>query len=202
MITSAGALAASNGRIATLDERIAGAQKVVVASARSVDAGWRENTYGDRLIVSRVLLDVEETLKGTASNGPIWMELEGGTLDGVTLRVSDLPDLQPGERAVFFLDQGDNGFSMAKAVDHPHVDAALVLRKLRAVVVPARGGAVLDKAAAADTIVGSLAGFQRGKIALPVRADEPRVRATDLAPAKAQVRTALARPVRMSLVGM
>ena len=88
---------------------------------------------------------------------------------------------------------------MAKAVDHPHVDAALVLRKLRAVVVPARGGAVLDKAAAADMIVGSLAGFQRGQIALPVRADEPRVRATDLAPAKAQVRTALARPVRMKL---
>jgi len=122
VMTSAGVLTASNGRIATLDERIAGAQKVVVASARSVDAGWRENTYGDRLIVSRVVLDVEETLKGTASNGPIWMELEGGTLDGVTLRVSDLPDLQPGERAVFFLDQGDNGFSI------PHLRGQGILK--------------------------------------------------------------------------
>jgi hypothetical protein len=122
VIASAAVLAASNGRIATLDERIAGAQKVVVASARSVDAGWRENTYGDRLIVSRVLLDVEETLKGAASNGPIWMELEGGTLDGVTLRVSDLPDLQPGERAVFFLDQGDSGFSM------PHLRGQGILK--------------------------------------------------------------------------
>ena len=81
-------VSASNGRIATLDERIGGAQRVVVASARTVDAGWRENTYGDRVIVSRVLLDVEETLKGSAGNA-IWMDLEGGTLDGVTLRVSD-----------------------------------------------------------------------------------------------------------------
>ena len=122
VITGAVVDAASNGRIATLDERIAGAQKVVVASARSVDADWRENTYGDKLIVSRVLLDVEETLKGSSSNAPIWMELEGGTLDGFTLRVSDLPDLKPGERAVFFLDQGDNGFTM------PHLRGQGILK--------------------------------------------------------------------------
>jgi len=121
VIASAGVLAASNGRIATLDERIAGAQKVVVASARSVDAGWRENTYGDRLIVSRVLLDVEETLKGSASNGPIWMELEGGTLDGFTLHVSDLPDLRAGERAVFFLDGGNGAY-------HAHLKGQGILK--------------------------------------------------------------------------
>ena len=111
LVAGAGVGVASTGRFATLDERIAGAQKVVVASARSVDASWRENTFGDRLIVSRVLLNVEETLKGTPSNSPVWMDMEGGTLDGMTLRVSDLPELQPGERAVFFLDQGENGIS-------------------------------------------------------------------------------------------
>ena len=88
---------------------------------------------------------------------------------------------------------------MATAIDHPHADAALVLRRLQPVVVPAHGGAVLDKAAAADTIVRSLAGFDRGRVALPVRADEPTVRAADLATARAQVRKALARPVRMKL---
>jgi hypothetical protein len=103
--------AASNGRLATLDERIAGSQKVVVASARTVEAHWQQNTYGDRLIVSRVLLEVQETLKGTAAGNTIWMELEGGTLDGFTLRVSDLPELKPGERAVFFLDQAANGMT-------------------------------------------------------------------------------------------
>jgi hypothetical protein len=122
VIASAVVGAASNGRIATLDERIAGAQRVVVASARSIDAGWRENTYGDRVIVSRVLLDVEETLKGSATSNAIWMDLEGGTLDGFTLRVSDLPDLRPGERAVFFLDQGENG------VATPHLRGQGILK--------------------------------------------------------------------------
>lgn len=122
LIASGAASAASNGRIATLDERIAGAQRVVVASARSVDARWRENTYGDRVIVSRVLLDVEENLKGSATNSAIWMDLEGGTLDGFTLKVSDLPDLRPGERAVFFLDQGENG------VATPHLRGQGILK--------------------------------------------------------------------------
>ena len=35
------------------------------------------------------------------------MDIEGGSLDGFTLRVSDLPALQPGDRAVFFLDETD-----------------------------------------------------------------------------------------------
>jgi hypothetical protein len=120
--TGAALTAASGGHIASLDERIQGSQKVVVASARSVNAGWRENTYGDRLIVSRVLLDVEETLKGPATSNAIWMELEGGTLDGFTLRVSDMPTLQPGERAVFFLDQDENGIAT------PHLRGQGVLK--------------------------------------------------------------------------
>jgi hypothetical protein len=103
--------AASSGHFASLDERIQGSQKVVIASARSVNASWRENTYGDRLIVSRILLDVEETLKGPATSNAIWMDLEGGTLDGFTLVVSDLPTVRPGERAVFFLDQDDSGIT-------------------------------------------------------------------------------------------
>ena len=39
---------------ATLEYRISGAESVVVATARSVTASWRENEHGDRIIVSRV----------------------------------------------------------------------------------------------------------------------------------------------------
>ena len=89
---------------------------------------------------------------------------------------------------------------MSRAVDRPHRDAALVLKGLRTVVVPATTGAVLDRHAAADTIVGTLASFRRnGPVALPVRLDHPKVGAADLASAAAQVRTALSRPVRMKL---
>jgi hypothetical protein len=41
-----------HAQVATLDERVAGAQRVVVATARSVVPEWRENSHGDRLIVS------------------------------------------------------------------------------------------------------------------------------------------------------
>lgn len=121
-VTTSVVVSASGGRIATLDERFAGSQRVVVASARSVEASWMENTYGDRLIVSRVLLDVEETLRGSVTGNALWMDLEGGTVDGITLRVSDLPELKAGERAVFFLDQGVNG------VATPHLRGQGILK--------------------------------------------------------------------------
>jgi hypothetical protein len=95
----------ADAQIATLDERVAGAETIVVATARAVTAEWRENQHGDRLIVSRVQLDVEETMKGAADR-TMWMEMEGGTIDGLTLQVSSLPLVVGGERAVFFLDRG------------------------------------------------------------------------------------------------
>ena len=88
---------------------------------------------------------------------------------------------------------------IAKTVNHPHDEAAIVLRGLRPVVLPARTGEVLDREQAGDTIVHALASFQRGHVALPVRVDAPKVRAADLTPVAAQVRTALSRPVRMQL---
>ena len=95
-------------RLATLDERIAGAERVVVATAGAVAAEWRENEHGDRLIVSRIDLQVEETLKGAGASA-LSLELEGGTLDGLTLRVSDVPTVEPGERAIFFLNSAHRG---------------------------------------------------------------------------------------------
>jgi vancomycin resistance protein YoaR len=89
---------------------------------------------------------------------------------------------------------------MAKAVNRPHRDGAIVLHGLQPVVLAARTGVALDREAAGDSIVHSLASFQRGhRVALPVRVDAPTVRAADLTPVVAQVRTALARPVRMQL---
>jgi vancomycin resistance protein YoaR len=88
---------------------------------------------------------------------------------------------------------------MARVVDRPHRDAALVLRGLRPVFVPATTGRVLDREEAAHAIVHALAGFQRGRVALPVRLDPPSVRAGELVPVAAQLRKALARPVRMEL---
>src|SRR6188472_3556445 len=66
-----------------------GADRVVVAEVTDVTPRFDVNEHGDRLIISRVLLQVEETLKVTAS--PIVeMDVEGGTIGDLTLKVSDL----------------------------------------------------------------------------------------------------------------
>src|SRR5258708_1798393 len=102
---------ASNGRFVDVSERIKGANRVVVARTTGVTASWRENAHGDRLIVSQLVLHVEETLKGGGQADEL-MELEGGTLDGFTLRVSDLPEVALGDRAVFFLDRTNSPVSV------------------------------------------------------------------------------------------
>src|SRR5229473_2030791 len=102
------ALSGSGGPPVDIPARAKGAGKVVVATATSVTPQWRTNGFGDQLIVSLVGLQVEETLKGASGNFQ-WLDLEGGTLDGITLHVSSLPQLRPGERAVFFLDETKDG---------------------------------------------------------------------------------------------
>ena len=99
---------AAGGPPADISQRMKGADRVVVATAKKVNATWRRNTHGDELIVSQVLLEVQETIKGPGGSSAV-LRLEGGTLDGFTLRVSDLPELKVGDRAVFMLDASDGG---------------------------------------------------------------------------------------------
>jgi vancomycin resistance protein YoaR len=88
---------------------------------------------------------------------------------------------------------------IAAAVNSPHREAAIVLRGLTPQIVPGRSGQVLDRQAAAGTIVRALAGLKREPVGLPVRLDEPKVKSDDLTVAAAQVRTALSAPVHVTL---
>lgn len=88
---------------------------------------------------------------------------------------------------------------MSRAAGKPHRDAAIVLRGLRPAIVPERTGRALDSKTAGAAIVQALAGFERSAVSLPVELDRPQVTAAGLMPVVAQVRTALSRPIRMSL---
>src|SRR5215213_9030677 len=79
-----------------LTERTRGAERVVVGRVASVTPEWQVNEYGDRLIVSVVRVDVSETLKGDAAP-TVDVEVEGGTIGTLTLRVSDQLSFTPGE---------------------------------------------------------------------------------------------------------
>lgn len=92
----------------SVPERARASERVVVATVAAVEAAYQTNEFGDRLIVSRVHLTVDEPMKGGAVRA-LEMDLEGGTVGEITMTVSDLPALKKGERAVFFLARGRAG---------------------------------------------------------------------------------------------
>jgi hypothetical protein len=89
-------------------ERARGAEQVVVGHVSGITPQWRDNDFGDRLIVSVVHVVVEETLKGSPPPA-LDVEVEGGTIGSLTLRVSDLDPLVQGDRAVFYLQHNRRG---------------------------------------------------------------------------------------------
>jgi hypothetical protein len=91
-----------------LVDRARGAERVVVGRVTAVTPTWRVNDFGDRLIVSVMQVTVDETLKGPAQ-GTIDVEVEGGTIGGLTLRVSDEEPMAAGERGVFYLARSRRG---------------------------------------------------------------------------------------------
>jgi vancomycin resistance protein YoaR len=90
---------------------------------------------------------------------------------------------------------------IAKAVNRVPRNAAVVRHGLKIVVVPAEPGRVLDRAAAARTVVHELAALERSsaKVELPFRTQQPQIHAAALARAARQARLALSAPVHLEL---
>lgn len=101
-------LSADIGPPTDIATRARAAGRIVVARVVDVRSQFATNRFGDQLIVSTAVLEVAETLKGAPAS-VLEVEVEGGTVGDLTLKVSDLPSLAPGERAVFFLDTGTGG---------------------------------------------------------------------------------------------
>jgi len=88
---------------------------------------------------------------------------------------------------------------ISRGINTQHREASIVLHGLEPVIVPGRPGRVVDRNAAADTIVRALASLSRRPVELPVRMDPPRVTANDLTVIAAEVKTALSAPIRLTL---
>jgi vancomycin resistance protein YoaR len=90
---------------------------------------------------------------------------------------------------------------IAKKVDRLQRAASLVRHGSRIEIVPGRPGRVLDRQAAADTIVRSLASLQLpvGPVELPFRTVPPRLSAVALVPAARRARLMLSAPVHLEL---
>jgi hypothetical protein len=89
-------------------ERASGAEQVVVGHVGSVTPVWQDNDFGDRLIISVLHVIVDETLKGPAQSA-VDVEVEGGTIGSLTLKVSDLDTFARGDRGIFYLQHNRRG---------------------------------------------------------------------------------------------
>ena len=89
--------------------------------------------------------------------------------------------------------------TIAKRVDKPALEPALVVNGAQLSVVPGHKGRALDKKRAAEMVVKTLGSLTRGTVVLPVRVVAPRVRRSDLVRVEGQVRTVVSAPVQLKL---
>ena len=88
---------------------------------------------------------------------------------------------------------------IAAAVNVAHGEASIVLHGLRPQIVPGHTGQMLDRHAAAATIVRALASLKREPVGLPIQLDRPRINSGDLTVVQAEVRTALSAHLHLTL---
>ena len=88
---------------------------------------------------------------------------------------------------------------IARELDQPNREAAIVLNGLKPVLVEGQAGRKVNRERAAATIVGALASLSRAETPLPVDVERVTVTAEDLEPVLAQTRRALSAPIRLEL---
>ncbi|HEX4679877.1 MAG TPA: VanW family protein [Gaiellaceae bacterium] len=87
---------------------------------------------------------------------------------------------------------------LSKAIDRPHQEARLVRRGLHITIAAGTTGRALDKQAAREVLVRSLASFSReAAVGLPVRVDAPRVTVATLTGAQRTASRIIAAPVTL-----
>jgi hypothetical protein len=90
---------ASEGTI-SLETLAAKSDRIVRGKVRSFSCKASTNEFGDELIYTDVYIGVGEVLKGEKSD--LVLTVEGGTVKGVTLTVSDSPEFKAGEEVLVF----------------------------------------------------------------------------------------------------
>jgi len=93
----------------SLDQMIVAAPAIVVATVESRRAEYEY--YGSsRLIITKVTLRVEQSIKGSAPRTVV-VEVLGGTIGDQTLHVSHVPEFRVGDRDVLFLSNAPHAVS-------------------------------------------------------------------------------------------
>lgn len=91
-----------------LATRLRGASRTVVGSVARAESRLVRTQRGDEIIVTRTWIRVEESLKGRLEP-MVAVDVEGGTVNGISMRASDITPLAVGERAVVLLEPTAEG---------------------------------------------------------------------------------------------
>ncbi len=114
LLLLAAALWAGQARATTvypfsLDELIYVADRVVVGQVLTAEAAF---TRDGGMIVTTVELQVDEVLKGPATDETLAIQVLGGEAAGLVLKVEGAPSFDPGETVLLFLEEGSHGLEV------------------------------------------------------------------------------------------
>jgi len=91
-----------------LATRLRGASRTIVGRVARLEPRMVRTPRGDRMIVTRTWVRVEEALKGRADS-LLAVDVEGGTIGELSMRVSDIEPLKVGERAIVMMEPTADG---------------------------------------------------------------------------------------------
>ena len=104
---------------------------VVSGIVEEASSRLETNAFGDKIIMTKVKTSVSEWFKGS-SNKNIEVEMMGGTVDGITMSVSEHPTpLKKGEYAILYLSKKGDGYTLSSQVetDHGEEDSVIKLKR-------------------------------------------------------------------------
>lgn len=84
----------------SLDDLTTRAEAIVLAEVQDLQCQW---SMDKSIIVTVVILGIQEVLKGRITNHTVVLQVPGGIIGGLGLKVSDMPEFVPKERVLVFL---------------------------------------------------------------------------------------------------
>lgn len=101
------------------DDLVALSPQVVRATVTAVSAEWRSNPENpeQRVIKSRITLEVRDTIKGTAPRTLV-IEALGGRVGDEEMRIDGAPELKVGQESILFLNGIERAYTPLTGLMH------------------------------------------------------------------------------------
>jgi hypothetical protein len=128
----------------SFDELVGQAEVIFQGTVSDVKSQWT-GEGAERHIVTYVTLNVEDAIKGDPG-ATYTMRMLGGTVDGTTMEVSDVPKFKVGDRDILFVEHNGTQFVPLVGIMHGRFHVQADTARGADVVLKSNGDAVKDVA--------------------------------------------------------